>query len=93
MVTLRCNPDETGEHFRQRLLSIEYNSDGVPIVAHIRCTNKECCPKVEGQINVHLFTLWGVQNNVPVGKYVTIQLSTRTLEQMPLGARVARGAA
>ena len=99
IIALRHNPDDQG-HFRQRILNVEYNEDGIPIVLHIRCKERECCPKIDGIINIHLFTIWGTRwydvdgetVEVGVGQYVTAQQPAQTLEQMPLGARVVGGA-
>jgi hypothetical protein len=92
IIALRCNPDETGQHFRDRHCSIEYNDEGIPIVARIRCKNKECCPKIDGLINLHLFTLWGKQNGVGVGRYVTQQLPFQDFGKLLPGARVVGSA-
>lgn len=91
LLTLRCNPDETGLHFRERILSVEYNTDGIPVVLHIRCKNRECCPRIEGLMNVHLFTIWGKQNGKPPGQYVTVQVPFRDASTMPVGVRTAVG--
>ena len=76
---------------RQHNLDIEYNTDGIPIVAHFRCRNRECCPRSTVDYGVHLYTLWGVQNGVAVGEYVTVRRAFGDFAALPLGARVVGG--
>lgn len=93
IVTLRCNPDATGTHFRERRDDVEYNEDGIPIVLHVRCRNRECCPRSDDDYGVHLFTLYGVQNGKPIGQYITVRVSFGNVADLPLGARVVSGGA
>lgn len=90
-ITLRCNPDETGVHFRERRGTVHYDQDGIPIVLELRCKNRECCPRRNGFYAVHLFTLYGVQNGKPVGQYVTREIPFRDVADMPLGIRIVGG--
>lgn len=91
-VAMRCNPDETGTHFRERRGTVHYNEDGIPIVLELRCRNRECCRAEPGHFVVHLFTLYGVQNGKPVGQYVTKQIPFQSVADLPLGARKVPGA-
>jgi len=68
-----------------------YNEAGIPVVLELRCKNRECCPRMDGYYAVHLFTLYGVENGVGIGRYVTKQIPFRDVADLPLGARVAGG--
>ena len=87
------NPDPGGRYMRQTLCNVLYSEDGIPVVLEIRCKDRECCPRApENHFNVHLVTLYGVQNNRGVGEYVTVQRRYGDTATLPAGARVAAGA-
>lgn len=90
-IRLRCNPDETGTHFREWRGTVHYDEAGIPVVLELRCRNRECCQALPGHYAVHLFTLHGVQNEVEVGEYVTKQIPFRSFADLPLGARKVPG--
>lgn len=90
-IKLRCNPDETGTHFREWRGTVHFNEAGIPVVLELRCRNRECCKAQPGHYAVHLFTLYGEQNGKPVGQYVTKQIPFQSFADLPLGARKVPG--
>lgn len=91
VVSLRCNPNAEETQYRERRGEVYYDEAGTPVVLALRCKNRECCPRVEGHMAVHLFTIHGVQNGKPVGKYVTVQVPFRDAADMPVGVRIVPG--
>lgn len=89
VVSLRCNPNEEETQYREYRGKVFYDEAGMPIVLELRCKNRECCPRVEGHYAVHWFTLYGVQNGVPVGRYVTKQLELGDISRLTMGAGTA----
>jgi len=77
---------------RQAAADVIYNGDGIPIVLEIRCRERECCPRSNEGFHVHLYTLYGVQNGVGVGSYVTEFRRYQRFDNLPVGARVPDGA-
>jgi hypothetical protein len=94
VLSIRCNPNPEETYFREKRADILYNEAGIPNVLVLRCRNKECCPPQEGKFSVHLFTLYGVQqddegNDVPIGRYFTRYIDFGSFGDFRLGARVA----
>lgn len=86
---MAANPDrpehdglaEVAMRCRDLVGVVEYDADGIPIVLRRRCRNRECCPRKEGMMALHHFTLHGVHNGKGVSEFITSYAPTRTVSE------------
>ncbi len=70
---------------------VEYDGAGNPVVFRRRCANRVCCPRRDGFIAVHRFTISGVQNERGVGEFVTEYVAVRPVSEFLAAAERQAG--